>query len=93
MFHVLGSTTVGQHIAAIAAPSMKKLSLELGGKNAAVVFHDANLEEAVDGLTRLDTLYEHPFSMPRLYYQIFKFISLILRSNILSIEQWVSITR
>ena len=59
MFHVLGSTAVGQHIAAIAAPSMKKLSLELGGKNAAVVFHDANLEEAVDGLTRLDTLYEH----------------------------------
>lgn len=52
MISFTGSTAVGQKIAAIAAPAMKKLSLELGGKNAAVVFKDANLEEAVAGLTR-----------------------------------------
>jgi len=47
-----GSTVVGQHIASVAAPAMKKLSLELGGKNAAVIFNDANIDEAVDVTTR-----------------------------------------
>jgi len=47
-----GSTVVGQRIAALTAPAMKKVSLELGGKNAAVVFDDAELEAAVAGVTR-----------------------------------------
>jgi acyl-CoA reductase-like NAD-dependent aldehyde dehydrogenase len=47
-----GSTLVGERIAAIAAPMMKKLSLELGGKNAAIVFGDADLEKAVPTLIR-----------------------------------------
>jgi len=47
-----GSTGVGQHIASIAAPMMKKLSLELGGKNAAVIFDDANLEKCIQGVVR-----------------------------------------
>jgi len=47
-----GSTTVGKRIAALTATSMKKVSLELGGKNAAVVFDDADLEAAVAGVTR-----------------------------------------
>ncbi|XP_023344685.1 aldehyde dehydrogenase family 8 member A1 isoform X2 [Eurytemora carolleeae] len=47
-----GSTAVGQHIGRIAAPMMKKLSLELGGKNAAVVFDDADLEKCAQGLVR-----------------------------------------
>jgi len=42
-----GSTGVGQHIARVAAPLMKKLSLELGGKNAAIVFNDADLDRCV----------------------------------------------
>lgn len=41
-----GSTLIGRHIAKVAAPMMKKLSLELGGKNAALVFADANLDQA-----------------------------------------------
>ena len=47
-----GSTAVGKKIAQLTAASMKKVSLELGGKNAAVVFNDADLEEAVNGVVR-----------------------------------------
>jgi len=47
-----GSTLVGRHIAQVAAPMMKRLSLELGGKNPALVFDDANLEQAVATLIR-----------------------------------------
>ena len=38
-----GSTLIGCHIAKVAVPLMKKLSLELGGKNAALVFADGKL--------------------------------------------------
>ncbi len=37
-----GSTRAGERIASIAAPKFKKLSLELGGKNPAVIFADCN---------------------------------------------------
>ena len=45
-----GSTLIGQRITALAGPMMKKLSMELGGKNAAVVFPDADLSKAVPTL-------------------------------------------
>jgi acyl-CoA reductase-like NAD-dependent aldehyde dehydrogenase len=48
MISFTGSTAVGEHIASVAAPMMKKLSLELGGKNAAVVFADANLDQCLE---------------------------------------------
>nr|WP_067287002.1 aldehyde dehydrogenase family protein [Marinobacterium profundum] len=38
-----GSTATGQRIMADAAPTMKKLSLELGGKSCALVFEDADI--------------------------------------------------
>lgn len=47
-----GSTAVGEKIAAIAAPMMKKLSLELGGKNAAILFEDTNLDKAIPTLIK-----------------------------------------
>lgn len=48
-----GSTRTGASIAAIAAPQFKKLSLELGGKNPAIVFADADLsEENLDTIVR-----------------------------------------
>jgi aminomuconate-semialdehyde/2-hydroxymuconate-6-semialdehyde dehydrogenase len=47
-----GSTTVGRRIAAIAAPQFKKLSLELGGKNATLVFADADWRDHLDTLVR-----------------------------------------
>jgi acyl-CoA reductase-like NAD-dependent aldehyde dehydrogenase len=44
-----GSTATGRRIAEAAAPSHKRVSLELGGKGASVVFADADLEDAIDG--------------------------------------------
>ncbi|MEV8221252.1 aldehyde dehydrogenase [Dietzia maris] len=38
-----GSTGVGKHIAGIAAQSLKRCSLELGGKSAAIVLEDADI--------------------------------------------------
>ena len=42
-----GGTSTGKHIASIAAPMFKKLSLELGGKNPNIIFADCDLEKAV----------------------------------------------
>lgn len=42
-----GGTVTGKRIAATAAPLMKKLSLELGGKNANIVFKDCDLDECI----------------------------------------------
>ena len=42
-----GGTATGKHIASIAAPMFKKLSLELGGKNPNIVFGDCDLKKAV----------------------------------------------
>ncbi len=42
-----GSTAVGSRIAARAAASVKRVSLELGGKSASIVLDDADLEQAV----------------------------------------------
>lgn len=47
-----GGTATGKIVAATAAPMFKKLSLELGGKNATVVLDDAPLDEIMDGLVR-----------------------------------------
>ena len=43
-----GSTTVGKTIQKLCAEQMKACNLELGGKNAIVVFADADLERAAD---------------------------------------------
>jgi len=40
-----GGTATGKHIAGIAAPMFKKLSLELGGKNPNIIFADCNYEK------------------------------------------------
>lgn len=45
-----GSTAVGKSIARECASSMKKVSLELGGKSPVVVFPDADLSKAVPGV-------------------------------------------
>ena len=45
-----GSTEVGRIIRKATANSTKKLSLELGGKSPFVVFDDADLDSAVEGL-------------------------------------------
>jgi aldehyde dehydrogenase (NAD+) len=45
-----GSTEVGRRIAAAVAGSGKRLTLELGGKAANIVFEDAALDQAVEGI-------------------------------------------
>jgi aminomuconate-semialdehyde/2-hydroxymuconate-6-semialdehyde dehydrogenase len=40
-----GGTVTGEHIAKIAAPMFKKLSLELGGKNPNIIFADCNYDK------------------------------------------------
>ena len=45
-----GSTEVGRAIRSATASSHKKLSLELGGKSPFIIFEDADLDSAVEGL-------------------------------------------
>lgn len=45
-----GSTEVGRTLMAQCAPTIKKLSLELGGNAPFIVFDDAELEKAAEGL-------------------------------------------
>ncbi|QYB06408.1 aldehyde dehydrogenase family protein [Rhodococcus sp. USK10] len=45
-----GSTETGKRIVEASAGSVKRLSMELGGKAASVVFDDADLDDALDGV-------------------------------------------
>ena len=47
-----GETRTGTAIMKAAAPNVKPISFELGGKNAAIVFADVDFEAAVDGVAR-----------------------------------------
>jgi aminomuconate-semialdehyde/2-hydroxymuconate-6-semialdehyde dehydrogenase len=47
-----GSTTVGRRIAGIAGPMLKKVSLELGGKNPTLVFADSDWRAQLDTIVR-----------------------------------------
>ncbi|MCU0688578.1 MAG: aldehyde dehydrogenase family protein [Phycisphaerales bacterium] len=45
-----GSTEVGKKIASSVASTNKKLTLELGGKGANIIFDDASIDQAVEGI-------------------------------------------
>ncbi len=47
-----GSTKAGERIASLAAPVFKKLSLELGGKNPAIIFSDCNWDKMMQETIR-----------------------------------------
>lgn len=47
-----GGTTTGAHIAKIAAPMFKKLSLELGGKNPNIIFSDCDYDDMLETTVR-----------------------------------------
>jgi acyl-CoA reductase-like NAD-dependent aldehyde dehydrogenase len=51
-----GSNAVGQHIMAAAAPTMKKLSLELGGKSCCIVLEDADIGAVAPKLAAAATI-------------------------------------
>ena len=50
MVSFTGSTQVGKAIVAATSGTLKKVSLELGGKNPQVVFPDADLDQAADAI-------------------------------------------
>ncbi|GHE30020.1 MULTISPECIES: 2-hydroxymuconic semialdehyde dehydrogenase [Streptomyces] len=47
-----GSSATGTAVMRAAAPGVRPVSFELGGKNAAIVFDDVDVDEALDGLCR-----------------------------------------
>ncbi|MDP8954583.1 MAG: aldehyde dehydrogenase family protein [Actinomycetota bacterium] len=53
MVSFTGSTNVGRRVGAVAARSVKRVALELGGKSANVILDDAPLDQAVpDGVAK-----------------------------------------
>lgn len=50
MISFTGSTATGRSLAALAAMTVKRVSLELGGKSAAIILDDADLPTAVKGI-------------------------------------------
>jgi acyl-CoA reductase-like NAD-dependent aldehyde dehydrogenase len=51
MISLTGSTEVGRRVAELCGRDLRRCSLELGGKNAIIILDDANLEEAVAGVS------------------------------------------
>jgi len=51
-----GSTAAGKHIAGVAAERLARVSLELGGKSAAMILEDADMDHVLESLV--------PYSMP-----------------------------
>lgn len=45
-----GSCDVGRRVNEACAPTFKRVSLEMGGKNAAIIMDDANIDLAVEGI-------------------------------------------
>ncbi|HEY7339415.1 MAG TPA: aldehyde dehydrogenase family protein [Ktedonobacterales bacterium] len=80
-----GSLETGRHIARIAADQIKKLHLELGGKDAFIVAEDADLEIAVPGVawaallntgqvcTSTERVYVHEGIAPRFIERIVEY--------------------
>jgi aminomuconate-semialdehyde/2-hydroxymuconate-6-semialdehyde dehydrogenase len=58
-----GSTAAGAEISRLAAPLFKRLSLEMGGKNATVVFADADYAEALDSALKAAFLNQGQFCL------------------------------
>ena len=51
MVSITGSTRAGMAVATSAAKDVKRTHLELGGKAPVIIFNDADIEAAVEGLT------------------------------------------
>jgi len=66
-----GSTAVGQGIMRKAADSLKRITLELGGKSANIVFADADLDQAVNGaiITKFRNTGQSCIAANRIYVQ------------------------
>lgn len=51
-FSFTGETGTGSFIMKAAAEGLKDVALELGGKNAALIFEDAHMDRTIEGMTR-----------------------------------------
>lgn len=58
-----GSTTTGRAISANAAPKVKRLGLELGGKTPTLVFADADIDAAIPKIVQALTVFAGQFCM------------------------------
>lgn len=57
MISFTGSTAVGADIASVAAPRFARTLLELGGKGAAVLLDDVDIDQAITGVSSIFTRY------------------------------------
>ncbi|HLT57407.1 MAG TPA: aldehyde dehydrogenase [Limnochordales bacterium] len=71
MISFTGETVTGQAIMANAAPTLKRLSFELGGKGANIIFADADLERALDVSVRAAFFNQGEFCLagPRIFVE------------------------
>jgi betaine-aldehyde dehydrogenase len=88
-----GSLAVGQRIASLAGPMMKKLHLELGGKDPMVIAPDAEMDVAVSGLayaalintgqvcTSTERVYVHESMMGQFSEELADFVSKLRLGN------------
>ena len=88
-----GSLAVGQRIASLAGPMMKKLHLELGGKDPMVIAPDAEMDMAVSGLayaalinagqvcTSTERVYVHESIMAQFSEELADFVSKLRLGN------------
>jgi betaine-aldehyde dehydrogenase len=88
-----GSLAVGQHIARLAAPMMKKLHLELGGKDPMVIAPDAPIDMSVSGLayaallntgqvcTSTERVYVHESIFPQFNEELADFVGRLRLGN------------
>ncbi|BEG58129.1 NAD-dependent succinate-semialdehyde dehydrogenase [Helicobacter sp. NHP21005] len=85
-----GSTEVGKILAAQSAATLKKLSLELGGNAPFIVFEDANLEKAAEGimLSKFRNSGQTCVCANRIYVQksVYEELSCILKSKVESLN-------
>ena len=51
-----GGTNTGRYVSQSGAEQFKKMSLEMGGKNAAIVFEDADWDRTIEGIRRASFL-------------------------------------
>ena len=56
-----GGTTTGREVAKSASSAFKKLSLELGGKNATIIREDVDIESMMPGIVRASFLNQGKF--------------------------------
>lgn len=90
---VTGSKAVGQRIASLAAPLMKKLHLELGGKDPMVIAPDVDIQVAVSGLayaalintgqvcTSTERVYVHESIFPQFSEELADFVGKLRLGN------------